>query len=137
MVSVINDIASKCDIILPGVDEGLTLTGSNDPNEIANFYLRLGVKAVLVKMGDKGAFVKTHDETYTVPGFKVPKVIDTVGAGDGFAVGVISGLLEKLSLSDAVVRGNAIGSLQVMVPGDNEGLPDRSRLEQYLKKQGR
>jgi 2-dehydro-3-deoxygluconokinase len=68
-----------------------------------------------------------------VPGFKVDKVVDTVGAGDGFAVGIISGLLEKLPLKEAVVRGNAIGSLQVMVPGDNEGLPDRARLEEYIK----
>lgn len=137
MVRVINDIASKCDMILPGVTEGLTLTGSGDPDKIADFYLKLGVEAVVVKIGDKGAFVKTHDEAYTVPGFKVPKVVDTVGAGDGFAVGIISGLLEKLPLRDAVVRGNAIGSLQVMVPGDNEGLPHRIKLEQYIKEQGR
>lgn len=137
MVRVINDIASKCDMVLPGVGEGLILTGSEDPNAIADFYLNLGVKTVIVKVGDKGAFVKTKYESYTVPGFKVGKVVDTVGAGDGFAVGVISGLLEKLPLREAVLRGNAIGSLQVMVPGDNEGLPSREKLEQYLKEQAR
>jgi 2-dehydro-3-deoxygluconokinase len=133
MVKVINDIASKCDMVLPGIAEGITLTGSEDPNDIADFYLNLGVKTVIVKVGDKGAFVKTQDGAYTVPGFKVDKVVDTVGAGDGFAVGIISGLLEKLPLKEAVVRGNAIGSLQVMVPGDNEGLPNREKLQQYLK----
>jgi 2-dehydro-3-deoxygluconokinase len=137
MVKVINDIASKCDMVLPGAAEGLTLTGSDDPEKIADFYLNLGLKAVIVKVGDKGAFVKTKDEAYTVPGFKVAKVVDTVGAGDGFAVGIISGLLEKLPLREAVLRGNAIGSLQVMVPGDNEGLPDRAKLEQYIKEQSR
>ncbi len=134
MVRVINDIASKCHMVLPGVAEGLTLTGSDDPNEIADFYLELGVKTVIVKTGDKGAFVKTQEEAYTVPGFKVERVVDTVGAGDGFAVGIISGLLENLTLKEAVVRGNAIGSLQVMVPGDNEGLPNRDKLQQYLEK---
>lgn len=137
MVTVINDIASKCDMVLPGVAEGLTLTGSDDPNEIADFYLKLGVKTVIIKIGDKGAFVKTQSEACTVPGFKVEKVVDTVGAGDGFAVGIISGLLENLPLKDAVLRGNAIGSLQVMVPGDNEGLPTREKLQRYLKEQGR
>lgn len=137
MVKVINDLASKCDMVLPGIAEGITLTGCEDPNDIADFYLKLGVKAVIVKVGDKGAFVKTKDETYTVPGFKVANVVDTVGAGDGFAVGIISGLLEKLSLKDAVTRGNAIGSLQVMVPGDNEGLPNREKLQHYLKEQMR
>mgnify|MGYP000853783417 FL=1 len=133
MVKVINDIASKCDMILPGISEGLTLTGSDKPDIIADFYLNLGVKTVIVKLGSKGAFVKTECKSYTVPGFKVERVVDTVGAGDGFAVGVISGLLEKLSLRDAVIRGNAIGAMQVMVPGDNEGLPDREKLQKYLR----
>jgi len=133
MIRVINDIASKCDMVLPGISEGLTLTGSNDPNKIADFYLNLGVKVIIVKIGDEGAFVKTQNESYTVAGYKVAKVVDTVGAGDGFAVGIISGLLEKLPLKVAVQRGNAIGSLQVMVPGDNEGLPNREELQQYLQ----
>lgn len=137
MVKVINDIASKCDMVMPGMAEGLTLTGSEDPAEIADFYLKLGVNTVIVKVGDKGAYVKTKEEAYTVPGFKVKRVVDTVGAGDGFAVGIISGLLEKLPLKEAVVRGNAIGSLQVMVPGDNEGLPRRKELQQYLEEQMR
>jgi 2-dehydro-3-deoxygluconokinase len=137
MIRVINDIASKCDMVLPGVAEGLILTGSDDPKDIADFYLNLGVKTVIVKVGGKGAFVKTQNESYSVPGFKVKKVIDTVGAGDGFAVGVISGLLEALPLKEAVRRGNAIGSMQVMVSGDNEGLPNIEMLQQYLKKQVR
>lgn len=133
MVRVINDIASKCDMVLPGVAEGLILTGSDDPSKIADFYLKLGVKTVIVKVGDKGAFVKTIDESYTVPGYKVKTVVDTVGAGDGFAVGIISGLIEKLSLKEAVARGNAIGSMQVMVSSDNEGLPSRVKLQEYMQ----
>ncbi|HEY8891910.1 MAG TPA: sugar kinase [Clostridium sp.] len=133
MVRVINDIASKCDMVLPGVSEGLILTGSDDPNIIADFYLKIGVKSVIVKVGDSGAFVKTHNESFTVPGFKVEKIVDTVGAGDGFAVGVISGILENLSLKDAVSRGNAIGSMQVMVSSDNEGLPNREKLNAYIQ----
>ena len=37
--------------------------------------------------------------TFTVPGFKVAEVVDTVGAGDGFAVGLITGLIEGKSLN--------------------------------------
>lgn len=132
MIGVINEIASKCDMILPGIGEGIILTGSDDPDEIADFYLNLGAQSVVIKIGAKGAFVKTKDDSYEVPGFKVKKVVDTVGAGDGFAVGVISGILEGLSLRDSVTRGNAIGSLQVMVQGDNEGLPNHERLEEYI-----
>ena len=40
----------------------------------------------------KGAYVSTKDgEGYMVEGYKVEKVVDTVGAGDGFATGVAFG----------------------------------------------
>ena len=63
--------------------------------------------------------------------------MDTVGAGDGFAVGVVSGLLEGLAPQDAVRRGAAIGALAVMSPGDNDGLPDRDGLASYMEKASR
>lgn len=133
MIKVINDIASHCDMILPGTAEGLTLMGSEDPKEIALYYRQLGVKTVIVKLGGKGAYVRDIDDTYIVPGFKVSQVVDTVGAGDGFAVGVISGKLEGLSMKESVVRGNAIGSIQVMNISDNEGLPTKKELEDYMQ----
>ncbi|EIW20169.1 2-keto-3-deoxygluconate kinase [Pelosinus fermentans] len=135
MVQIINELASQSDIVLPGVNEGLLLTGSDDENAIADFYLNKGVSTVIVKLGEKGAFVKTKVDSFIVPGFKVKKVVDTVGAGDGFAVGVISGLLEGLSLNDAVRRGNAVGALAVMSPGDNDGLPNPDQLETYMNSQ--
>lgn len=136
MVSVINALATQCDIVLPGIGEGAILTGSEDPQEIADYYLEKGVKAVLIKLGEQGTFVKTFNESFLVPGFMVDKVVDTVGAGDAFAVGLISGLLEGLTLRDSVIRGNAIGALQVMTPGDNDGLPDQEGLARFLLSKG-
>lgn len=133
MTQTINDIASKCHMILPGTSEGLILMGSEDPEKIADFYQGLGIKKVLVKLGPDGAYVRDEDTSYTVPGFKVEKVVDTVGAGDGFAAGVISGLLENLSIKESVLRGNAIGSIQVTHISDNEGLPTRQELDEYMK----
>ncbi|ORX22940.1 2-dehydro-3-deoxygluconokinase [Thermoanaerobacterium sp. PSU-2] len=132
MVATLNDIASNCDIVMPGIKEGFILTGSDDVDVIADFYLRRGVDAVIIKIGDRGAYVKTKDESFTVSGYKVEKVVDTVGAGDGFATGVISGLLEGLTLKDAVKRGNAIGAIIIMSPGDNDGLPYRDTLEKFM-----
>ncbi|MCR3759627.1 sugar kinase [Clostridium felsineum] len=135
MISTINDIAFKSDILLPGINEGLVLMGSDNPEEIADFYLSKGVKIVIVKLGSKGAYVKTKDgEAYTVDGFKVEHVVDTVGAGDGFAVGVISAILEGLSIKDAVRRGNAVGALAVMSEGDNDGYPTHEELEKFLER---
>jgi len=135
MVAIINTLAAKADIILPGVNEGETLMGSRDPEKIADFYLANGerTKTVIIKVGSKGAFVKTRaGETYMVPGYKVSKVIDTVGAGDGFAAGFISGELEGLSIEESVRRGNAVGALGVQAPGDNDGYPTPDELKKFM-----
>ncbi len=138
MIDVINDLARRCDIVLPGINEGKILMGSEEADVIADFYLQAGAKAVVVKLGAKGAFVKTKTESFVLDAFKVEKVVNTVGAGDGFAVGVVSALMEGFSLREAVVRGTAIGALAVMAPGDNDGLPTKEQLADYLtKKAGR
>lgn len=133
MVKTINKIACKCDIVLPGISEGKILTGFDEPKDIADFYLNKGVKVVVIKCGPEGAYVKTQTQEHFVKGYKVDKVIDTVGAGDGFAVGFVSGILEKLSLEECTKRANAIGALQVMNEGDNEGLPTCAGLKDFME----
>lgn len=132
MIDTLNDLASKCDVFLPGESEGLALMGSADPKEISDYYLSKGVKTVVVKLGGKGAYVAQPGIHFVVSGYPVEKVIDTVGAGDGFAAGTISGLMEGLTIEDAVKRGNAIGAIQVMSRGDNEGLPSREQLRKFM-----
>ncbi|MBS5306090.1 sugar kinase [Clostridium tertium] len=134
MVSVINDLAKKCDLILPGVAEGLVLTGSGDVEKIADFYQNLGIKEVIIKNGSKGAYIRSGNESFEQPGFKVEKVVDTVGAGDGFAAGVLSGKLEGLSIRECAIRGNAIGAIQVTYSSDNEGLPTQDELKKFIEK---
>ena len=60
-------------------------------------------------------------------------VATAVGAGDGFAVGILSAWLEGLQMPEMVDRGNAIGSIQVSVASDNEGLPTKEELDAYMK----
>ncbi|MCT4703299.1 sugar kinase [Enterobacteriaceae bacterium H20N1] len=129
MIKQLNQLAFQADWVLPGVKEGLILTGQKTPEGIADFYLNQGVKTVVLKTGADGAWYKTAEgEKGAVAAVKVENVVDTVGAGDGFAVGVISALLEGKSLQHAVSRGNKIGSLAIQVIGDSEGLPTRAAL---------
>lgn len=137
MIETINMLASKSDYIFPGVSEAKILAGTDDPDEIAAFYHRLGVKTVIIKVGKKGAYASTGSESFTVRGCPVKKVIDTVGAGDGFAAGIISALLEGLPLKEALRRGNAVGARQITFRGDNEGLPTREELEAFLEESDR
>jgi 2-dehydro-3-deoxygluconokinase len=133
MVRIINDLACQADIVLPGITEGKLLTGCEDETEIAQFYHAAGVRTVVIKLGAKGAFTSSEGKQFYTEGFPVEKVVDTVGAGDGFAVGVVSALLEEQKIEDAVIRGTAIGALAVMSPGDNDGLPDGAELSSFME----
>ncbi|MHC8320143.1 sugar kinase [Pseudomonas sp. GB2N2] len=128
MISEINRLAALAHWVLPGLSEGRLLTGFDDPADIAAFYLDQGVEAVAIKLGPHGAYYRTQLDEGFVAGVPVETVVDTVGAGDGFAVGIISALLENHSFADAVKRANWIGSRAVQNRGDMEGLPTRSEL---------
>jgi 2-dehydro-3-deoxygluconokinase len=133
MVSTLNELAQNADYILPGCKEGEILMGSSKPEKIAEYYLKFGAKAVIVKTGKAGAFAATKEISFSLPTYPAKEIVDTVGAGDGFAAGVISAIMEGLSLKEAVDRGNAIGTIQVMSVGDNEGLPTRSELQKFMQ----
>lgn len=124
----INDLATRADWVLPGMEEGCFLTGETTPEGVARFYRRLGAKLVVVKLGAEGAYFDGEAGSGRVAGFPVAEVVDTVGAGDGFAVGVISALLDGLGVPEAVKRGAWIGARAVQVLGDSEGLPTRAEL---------
>ncbi len=131
MRSAINSLAARADWVLPGIEEGLLLTGETAPERMAAFYRAQGAKLVVVKLGADGAYYDSDTEgTGRVAGFPVEQVIDTVGAGDGFAAGVISALLEGKSVPEAVRRGSWIGARAVQVLGDTEGLPTRAQLQE-------
>ena len=128
--STLNALAALSDWVLPGLAEGQQLTGYDNPADIARFYLDQGARGVAIKLGAAGAYYRTADGAEGIAeGVRVERVVDTVGAGDGFAVGVVSALLEGQSPELAVARGNRIGALAIQVIGDSEGLPTRAELD--------
>ena len=132
MVREVNALAAKADWVLPGLEEGRLLTGRQAPQAIAEFYLEQGAQYVAIKLGAEGAYWRDAQGAHgVVPGQPVARVVDTVGAGDAFAVGVISALLEGLPLRRAVARGNWCGSRAVQSRGDMEGLPQRHELDHH------
>jgi sugar/nucleoside kinase (ribokinase family) len=129
MRSTLNQLARDADWVLPGLAEGQLLTGCDTPEAIADFYLAQGAKAVLVKLGAAGAYLRTAaGDVHQSPGVAVPAIVDTVGAGDAFAVGIVSARLEGLSWPEAMARANWIAAQALQVLGDMEGLPRRDQL---------
>jgi len=122
------DISSKCDIVMPGIEEGEIMTGETEPEKIAARLLENGAKVVVLKLGEKGAFYATQESAEYVPGYPVHEIVDPIGAGDGFAAGFLSGLLRGWSLSKAVMLGNRVGAFALSVVGDVEGYPFWNRI---------
>lgn len=133
---VFNEIAQNADVILPGLDEGQLMTGKKEVEEVAEALMFGQNKTIVIKLGSKGAYVHTREEKEYVEGFPAKVVVDPVGAGDGFAAGIICGILRNDSWQQTVRRANAIGSMVVGTSGDVEGLPTFAAVEQYMKPAG-
>lgn len=130
--ALINQIAAGADVFLPSLKEAEVLCGLSDPKKIAEHYLALGTKKVVVKLGKLGAYYCSHVESGTAPTFQADEIVDTAGAGDGFSAGLISGICEEIPLGEAVYRANAVGSMQIQHTSDNEGLPTMEQLREYM-----
>ncbi|WP_283153497.1 sugar kinase [Guptibacillus hwajinpoensis] len=124
------DLARQADILLPGLDEAEQLIGTSDPDEIISFFLASGVQKIAIKNGAIGTtFATANGENGFVKSYPVSKVNDPIGAGDGFAAGVLSGLLKGKTFQESVDLGSLIGSIVVSVFGDIEGLPTIQEIE--------
>ena len=131
MVRVVNEMAARADWVLPGLAEGHLLTGRPDADGVAAFYLERGASCVVIKNGGAGASAHTAEGRVDQPVFPV-QVVDTVGAGDGFAAGLISASLDGLDLPARLRRAAAVGALATTSPGDKDGLPIRTELEAFV-----
>jgi len=129
---VLNEIASLADVILPGLDEGQFMTGKMTLEDVAESLMGGKDKVIIIKIGSKGAYLHTRKEKVIIEGFPIPQIIDPVGAGDGFAAGIIDGILNKEPLKQTVKRANAIGAMVMKVKGDFEGLPNSRAIEQFI-----
>ena len=120
---ILTEIAKQSDIILPGLDEGELITGESTPERVATSFEELGAKLVVIKLGAKGAYFQSSSQGEYVRGYEVEQIVDTVGAGDGFAAGLLAGLLKGWDTSKSVKLANRIGAYALSVNGDVEGYP--------------
>ncbi|SDD89256.1 2-dehydro-3-deoxygluconokinase [Paenibacillus sp. UNCCL117] len=125
------EMAKEADFFLPGLDELKLLYQTENFDEITAKLRELpGVS--IVKGGDEVTYIVEKTSLTEVPYFKAERVVDTVGAGDGFCAGFFVGLLKDYGLPEAVRLGNLIGCMVVQTEGDWEGIPTWEQVEAYL-----
>jgi 2-dehydro-3-deoxygluconokinase len=132
MRTVINTMAGRASVVMPGAGEGRLLTGQDGPEAIAKAYLAGGAHEVVIKLGAEGACAWTADgQTARSRQFAVTP-IDTVGAGDGFAAGYVAAFLSGASLQERVDQGAAVGALATTRRGDLAAMPQRDEVDALL-----
>lgn len=88
---------------------------------------------IVVTSGTNGSIGCEQGIELFMPAFKV-KAIDTTGAGDAYHTGYLHALLSGHSLPDRMTIGSAVAAIKVQSVGARGGLPDRSSLQQFLRK---
>ena len=65
---------------------------------------RMGPKFVIIKKGEHGAMFFSEHETYVLPAFPTPDVVDPTGAGDSFAGAMMGYLSEQENFEPATLK---------------------------------
>lgn len=126
--AVLTPLAGYASVLVASADE-LDLVGEAGADEVTVVagLLDRGVETVLVKLGGDGARAYTRDGVRHTPALPVTAV-DTVGAGDAFTAGYLSGHLDGLDLAGRLRRAVTLGAFAVAGHGDWEALPRRDEL---------
>lgn len=107
-----------------------------DLNEAIKGILGLGVEALIVKTGSRGAIVYLPDGTIQeVPGFPVD-VVNVLGAGDAFAAGFIYGYLNGWDWYKSCRMGNACGAHVVTQLGCANFTPYEKDILEFIESKG-
>jgi len=126
----IRNVIAVSDSVLLSALEARIITGFEVPEDAAASILALGARSVVVKLGSEGCLVADGKRLWNMPSHRV-EAIDSTGAGDGFSVGFIWGLLNSNSLHTAATIGNYVGAKVVQRMGARTGLPGLESIQNY------
>lgn len=133
-----NEIYQGVDIISPNETELAILT--SQPTETleqihgaCEALLARGVKNVVAKLGDRGAYHCSREDSRHYPPYQV-KVVDSTAAGDTFTAALTARFLETHDFSAAIPYACAAGALACTRKGAHTALPTRAMLDEFLSR---
>ncbi|MEL9940884.1 MAG: carbohydrate kinase family protein [Ignisphaera sp.] len=126
-------LVKQVDIVSLNNHEAAALTGTSPDNyrEAAKIIKGLGPELVVVKLGPRGVYALGNGIDEEVPAVRVDKVVDTTGAGDAFAAGLIAGLVRGYSTRKAILYANAVAALKITRLGSHE-TPRHEEVVDYI-----
>jgi sugar/nucleoside kinase (ribokinase family) len=127
----IAEVLPFTDYFLPNDDEARALTGLADPFHQAKCFREQGCGNVLITRGNCGVVLMSSTMVLDAPAYDV-KVVDGSGAGDAFAAGLITGLLEGREIADTLRFASAIGAFVCTRLGCGAGIPNRMEAQAFI-----
>ena len=111
-------LLKRLDGIVLNDSEAKLLTDEENLVRAGHKVRDLGPRFVVIKKGEHGAMFFSRDETYVMPAYPTPQVIDPTGAGDSFAGGMMGylaecGSFDPRSLKKALAYGTVVASFNV------------------------
>lgn len=119
------------DYLFVNQDEAEFYSGKRNPEEIAAYFLKMGVGHVIVKLGGRGCYIADGAQSHYLSTFDV-ELVDTNGAGDNFAAGFISSILRGFSFRESAVFATATAGLTVSSLGSSTGVRSMEQVEAFL-----
>ncbi|MFT7533206.1 MAG: 2-dehydro-3-deoxygluconokinase [Gammaproteobacteria bacterium] len=132
--ATIHEAMKHCQIALPSYDDAQVLTGLNEPDDIADFYLKLGAETTVLKLGSRGVLVATHEKRQMIDAISVNSV-DATGAGDTFAGALLAEHCTGKNLFEAAQHANIAAALSTTRSGAVNAIPTRQQVEAFLMDQ--
>lgn len=135
------ELIKNTDILVPNETEIFDLTGLevsdiDSAKMAAEKFIKNGMKAVIVTLGEKGAAIITSNNAELIPAYKV-KAVDTTAAGDSFLGALVSKIDTKNmtfeNLKEAVKFGNQVASIVVQRKGAQPSIPSISEVNEIYK----
>jgi len=124
-------LLEQIDYLIPNEHELALLSGSADLKIGIGKLQQLGVKNLIVTLGESGVTVVQGRKSHHLPAFKV-EAVDTTAAGDAFIGAFAVALSQGLDVFQAARWGNAAGALAATLPGAQPSLPNRNALEELV-----
>jgi sugar/nucleoside kinase (ribokinase family) len=112
------DLLGRIDGLVLNDSEAKLLTGEENLVRAGQLVRDMGPKFVVIKKGEHGAMFFSQHETYVLPAYPTPSVVDPTGAGDSFAGGMMGylaeqGNFEPKTLKEAMAYGILVASFTV------------------------
>lgn len=114
---------------------GISISDESDARRAAERLLDYGCRAVVIKLGERGAYAATDGVRAAIPAIPVD-VVDTTAAGDAFAAGMAVALAEGKALVDSARFANIVAAISVTRMGAQPSMPIRADVEEFGKANG-